>query len=74
MDGEEIKEIYNPYFERYEYVKGEQERKIKLTEKEIKVLDKIIEEYGELGTKDVKERAYQTKPMENAKPGETIKI
>ena len=74
MDGEEIKEIYNPYFERYEYVKGEQDREIKLTEEEIKVLEEIIEEYGKLGTNDIKERAYQTEPMKTAKPGEVIKI
>ena len=74
MDGEEIKEIYNPYFDRYEYIKGEQDKEIKLTEEEIKVLDEIIEEYGKLSTNDIKERAYQTEPMKKAKPGEIIKI
>lgn len=74
MDGEGIKEVYNPYFDRYEYIKEGQDIEIGLTKEEIKVLDKIIEEYGRLRTNDIKEKAYQTEPMKRAEPGKIIEI
>jgi len=74
MDGEEIREVYNPFFDRYEYIKGEKEREIELSKEEVEVLDKIIEKYGKLGTNDVKEIAYKTEQMMQTKPGEIIPL
>jgi len=74
MDGDEIKEIYNPFFDRYEYIIGERGKEVGLSHEEIKVLDRIIKKYGKLGTNDIKEMAYNTDQMRSAKPGEIIPI
>ena len=72
MDGEEIKEIYNPLWDRYEYYKGKKGRRMSLKEEEIKILDSIIKEYDGLSTQKIKEVAYNTKEMRKAKPGEIV--
>ncbi len=74
MDGEEIREVYNPIFDRYEYYPVKEEIKVNLGPDEIEVLDEVIRKYGRLNTGEIKEVAYNTKPMLNAEPGEIINI
>jgi len=74
MDGEEIREIYNPFFDRYEYHRGEKEREVNLDPGEIEILNEVIEKYGRKSTNDVKEAAYNTEQMKRANPGEIITI
>jgi len=78
MDGEEIREVYNPFLDRYEYyaLGGEVDDNVNvgLDQNEIEVLDEVIEKYGKMSTSEIKEEAYNTEPMRKANPGDKIII
>lgn len=74
MDGEEIREVYNPLFDRYEYYAVKKEREVDLDRDEIEVLNEVIKKYGRMNTSEIKEIAYDTRPMLKAEPGDIITI
>jgi len=68
----EIVEDYDPFYDRYIYYKGNVERRIELSDDEIKILDVVIEKYGKLRLDDILKEAYNTERMKRAKPGDII--
>lgn len=74
MDGEEIREVYNPLFDRYEYYAVKEEADVDLNPDEIKILNEVIKKYGRMNTNEIKEVAYNTKQMKRVEPGEIITI
>ena len=74
MDGEEIREVYNPLFDRYEYYAVKEEIDVGLDPDEIEVLNEVIKKYGRMSTSEIKEVAYNTEQMKKVEPGEIITI
>ncbi|MFO7966525.1 MAG: Panacea domain-containing protein [Archaeoglobaceae archaeon] len=72
MDGEEVREVYNPILERYEYHKGEKERDLSFDEKELEILENVLEKYGTKSTQEIKNIVYSTDEVKGKRPGEII--
>ena len=68
----EITEVFDPVKNRYIYCKGVKSRNLEFSSKELEILDEIIENFGKLNTREIKNKVYETEEMKRSKPGDTV--
>ena len=69
-DNGKITEIYVPDPGRFEYLLAEKRTKFKLSDREKAIINKVLKEYGDKDSLELKKIAYED--LKNKRPGEVV--